>query len=39
MALKQHTVEVQLQQEKWTTQKQQQNHDYKFELMVKYKKL
>jgi hypothetical protein len=42
----QHTMEVQLQQEKWTTQKQQQdlsqqqqNLEYKFDLMVKYKKL
>jgi hypothetical protein len=36
---RQHTREVQLQQEKWESQKQQQNLEYKFDLMVKYKKL
>jgi hypothetical protein len=35
----QHTMDVQLQQEKWAAQKQQQNLEYKFDLMVKYKKL
>jgi hypothetical protein len=35
----QHTMEVQLQQDKWMTEKQQHNLQYKFDLMVKYKKL
>jgi hypothetical protein len=35
----QHTIKVQLQKEKLTTQKQQQKLKYKFDLMVKYKKL
>jgi hypothetical protein len=36
----QQTLEIQIQQEKGKTQKQQQTHEeYKFDLMVKYKKL
>ncbi len=35
----QKSMELQLQQEKWRSESKQQNLEYKFDLMVKYKKL
>ena len=35
----QKTMELELQQEKWRSESKQQNLEYKFDLMVKYKKL